>query len=118
MYKRQGLAVAAVASLPWPLLLLALEPARFHGWLNTELVPLRTPFSFTGAGRFLSMLPWFAFPALPLAVWTLWTRRQALKEMPQFLPLAFLVLTFLMLALAFRPREIPALLMLLSLIHI
>ena len=107
-----ALAVAAVTSLPWPLLLLALEPARFHGWLNTELAPLKTPFSFTGAGRFLSMLPWFAFPALPLAAWTLWTRRQALKEMPQLLPLAFLVLTFLMLALAFRPREIPALLML------
>jgi hypothetical protein len=32
--------------------------------------------------------------------------------MPQLLPLAFLLLTFLMLALAYRPREIPALLML------
>ena len=105
-------AVAAATALPWPLLLLALEPARFHGWLNTELVPLRTPFSFSGAGRFLSLLPWFAFPALPLAGWTLWTRRQAMKEMPQALPLVFLLLTFLMLALAYRPREIPALLML------
>ena len=107
-----GLAVAVVTALPWPLLLLALEPARFHGWLNTELVPLRTPFSFNGAGRFLSLLPWFAFPALPLAGWTLWTRRQALGAMPQLLPLVFLLLTFLMLALAYRPREIPALLML------
>lgn len=35
--------------------------------------------------------------------------------MPQLLPLAFLLLTFLMLALAYRPREIPALLMLPSL---
>ena len=107
-----GFAVAAVTALPWPLLLLALEPARFHGWLNTELVPLRTPFSFNGAGRFLSLLPWFAFPALPLAGWTLWTRRQTLGAMPQLLPLVFLLLTFLMLALAYRPREIPALLML------
>lgn len=107
-----AVAVAAVTALPWPLLLLALEPARFHGWLNTELAPLRTPFSFTGAGRFLALLPWFAFPALPLAGWTLWTRRQAWKEMPQTLPLAFLLLVFLMLALAYRPREIPALLML------
>lgn len=107
-----GLGIAAVLALPWPLLLLALEPARFHGWLNTELVPLRTSFSFTGAGRFLAMLPWFAFPALPLAGWTLWTRRKTLAAMPQLLPLGFLLLTFLMLALAFRPREIPALLML------
>ena len=107
-----GLGIAAVLALPWPLLLLALEPARFLGWLNTELVPLRTSFSFTGAGRFLAMLPWFAFPALPLAGWTLWTRRKTLAAMPQLLPLGFLLLTFLMLALAFRPREIPALLML------
>ena len=117
--RRQALRALVIACgltllliLPWPLLLLAFEPARFHGWLNTELAPLRTPFSFTGAGRFLSLLPWFAFPALPLAAWALWTRRQALREAPQLLPLAFLLLTFLMLALAFRPREIPALLML------
>jgi 4-amino-4-deoxy-L-arabinose transferase-like glycosyltransferase len=107
-----GLGFAALLALPWPLLLLALEPSRFHGWLNTELVPLKTSFSFSGAGRFLALLPWFAFPALPLAGWSLWTRRKALAEMPQLLPLAFMLLTFLMLALAYRPREIPALLML------
>ena len=107
-----GLGIAALLALPWPLLLLALEPSRFHGWLNTELSPLKTSFSFSGAGRFLALLPWFAFPALPLAGWSLWTRRKALAEMPQLLPLVFLLLTFLMLALAYRPREIPALLML------
>jgi 4-amino-4-deoxy-L-arabinose transferase-like glycosyltransferase len=107
-----GYGIALLLSLPWPALLLALEPARFHGWLNTELTPLRTPFSFVGAGQFAGMLPWFAFPALPLAAWMLWTRRTALKAMPQLLPLTFLLLTLLMLALAFRPRDIPALLML------
>jgi 4-amino-4-deoxy-L-arabinose transferase-like glycosyltransferase len=107
-----GLGLALLLILPWPLLLLTLEPARFHGWLNTELAPLRTSFSISGAGRFLSLLPWFAFPALPLAAWALWLRRTTLKATPQLLPLAFLLLTFLMLALAFRPREIPALLLL------
>lgn len=107
-----GFGIAALLILPWPLLLLNLEPARFHGWLTTELAPLKTSFSFSGAGRFLSMLPWFAFPALPLAGWTLWTRRKDLAAPAQLLPLAFLLLTLLMLALAFRPREIPALLML------
>lgn len=107
-----GLGIATALSLPWPALLLTLEPARLHGWLSTELAPLKTPFSFAGLGRFLSMLPWFAFPALPLAGWTLWTRRQALRATPQILPLIFLLLTLLMLALAYRPREIPALLLL------
>ena len=107
-----GLAIAGLLSLPWPALLLAQEPARFHGWLATELAPLKTPFSFAGAGRFLSMLPWFAFPAVPLAGWTLWTRRGNLGAQPQFLPLALFFITLLMLALAYRPREIPALLLL------
>lgn len=107
-----GLGLAALLILPWPLLLLHFEPSRFHGWLATELAPLKTPFSFPGAGRFLALLPWFAFPALPLAGWTLWTRRKELSAPAQSLPLAFLLLTLLMLALAFQPREIPALLML------
>jgi len=107
-----GLGIAALLSIPWPALLLMLEPARFHGWLATELAPLKTPFSFAGGGRFIGMLPWFAFPAFPLAAWTLWTRRRELRMPAQLLPLAFLLITLLMLALAFRPREIPALLML------
>lgn len=107
-----GLVIAGLLILPWPALLLYFEPARFHGWLATELAPLKTPFSPGGAGRFLSMLPWFAFPALPLAAWTLWTRRKAISAAPQLLPLVFLLITLLLLALAYRPREIPALLML------
>lgn len=107
-----GLAIATALSLPWMLLLLSFEPARFHGWLTTELAPLKTPFSVLGGSRFLGMLPWFAFPALPLACWTLWIRRRDLKAPEQLLPLAFLLTTLLMLAWAFRPREIPALLLL------
>ena len=107
-----GLGLGALIILPWPLLLLYFEPSRFHGWLATELTPLKTPFSFPGGGRFLALLPWFAFPALPLAGWTLWTRRQAWRAPAQLLPLAFFVITWLMLALAYQPREIPALLML------
>jgi 4-amino-4-deoxy-L-arabinose transferase-like glycosyltransferase len=107
-----GLAIATTLSLPWMLALLDLEPSRFHAWLATELAPLQTPFSVLGGSRFLSMLPWFAFPALPLAAWTLWIRRRDWQNPPQALPLAFLLLTLLMLAWAFRPREIPSLLLL------
>lgn len=107
-----GLAIAGLLILPWPLLLLNFEPSRFHGWLATELAPLKTPFSFPGAGRFLSLLPWFAFPALPLAAWTMWTLRKQRLAHPQLLPLSFFLVTLLMLALAYRPGEIPALLLL------
>jgi 4-amino-4-deoxy-L-arabinose transferase-like glycosyltransferase len=107
-----GLAIAAVLILPWPLLLLNFEPARFHGWLATELAPMKTPFSLSGGGRFIAMLPWFAFPAFPLALWTLRIRRKELKAPAQLLPLAFLLITLLLLAWAYRPRQIPALLLL------
>ena len=107
-----GLGIAAVLILPWPMLLLSLEPARFHGWLATELAPLNTPFSFTGLGRFIGMMPWFAFPAMPLAAWTLWLRRRQLTAPQVLLPLAFLGITLLLLAWAYRPREIPSLLLL------
>jgi hypothetical protein len=107
-----GLAIATALSLPWMLVLLNLEPSRFYAWLATELAPLQTPFSFLGGSRFLSILPWFAFPALPLAAWTLWIRRRDWRTPQQALPLAFLLLTLLMLAWAFRPREIPSLLLL------
>ena len=107
-----GLGIAAVLILPWPMLLLSLEPARFHGWLATELAPLNTPFSFSGLGRFIGMMPWFAFPAMPLAAWTLWLRRRQLAAPQVLLPLAFLGITLLLLAWAYRPREIPSLLLL------
>lgn len=107
-----GLLLGIALTAPWPWLLYSLEPARLDGWLNAELTPLRTPFSASGAAAFLSMLPGFAFPVLPLAGWTLWVRRKSLRAMPQLLPLLLFVLTFLMLAWAFRPREIPALLLL------
>lgn len=107
-----GLALAAALIAPWPALLLALEPSRFHGWLTTELAPLKTPFLFSGAARFLTMLPWFAFPAFPLAAWTLWSRRKSPNTPTLILPLALLLITLLILAWTYRPREIPALLLL------
>jgi len=107
-----GLGIAAVLILPWPVLLLSQEPARFHGWLATELAPLNTPFSISGLGRFIAMMPWFAFPVMPLAAWTLWVRRKELRNPQLLLPLAFLGITLLLLAWAYRPREIPSLLLL------
>ncbi len=107
-----GLAIAALLILPWPALLLMFQPARFHGWLATELTPLNTPFSFTGLGKFIAMLPWFAFPALPLALWGLYLKRRELAAPAQALPAAFLLITLLLLAWAYQPREIPSLLLL------
>lgn len=110
-----GLGIGSLLAAPWLLALSAFAPARFDAWLVTELAPLKTSFSLSGLGRFSAMLPWFAFPALPLAAWTLWTRRGLWRQPAQCLPLVFFLLTLLLLAWAYRPREIPALLLLPSL---
>lgn len=107
-----GLGIAMLLIAPWLLLLEINQPNRFAAWLAAELAPLRTPFSLGGLGKFIAMLPWFAFPALPLALWTLRLKRRELKQAAYALPLGFLVLTLLMLAWAYQPREIPSLLLL------
>lgn len=108
-----ALVFAALLILPWPLLLSALEPARLAGWLAAEREQLTAGSNpFLAIGSYLGHLPWFAFPVLPLAGWTLWIRRKSLADRPQRLPLIFLALTLAMLAIAYKPREIPALLLL------
>lgn len=108
-----GLLLAAALALPWPLLLHIFEPARLDGWVAAELTQLGAGIApLAGLGTYLGNLLWFAFPVLPLALWGLWRRRTAWRERPQLLPLAFFALTLVMLAIAYRPREIPALLLL------
>lgn len=107
-----GLALAAALIAPWPLLLEANEPDRLAAWIAAEIGPLKTSYSLYGFNRFIAMLPWFAFPALPLAIWTLWLRRKSFLAPQQLLPLTFFVLIFLLLPLAYTPGEIPALLLL------
>lgn len=108
-----ALTFAMVLVLPWPLLLSVFEPEHLDGWLTAERDQLTAGINpLVAAGTYLTHLPWFAFPALPLAGWTLWTRRRALTERPQRLPLIFLALTVLVLAIAYPPKEIPALLLL------
>lgn len=108
-----ALALATLLILPWPLLLQVLAPARLDGWLTAERTQLTAGINpLTATGLYLAHLPWFAFPALPLAGWTLWIRRRSLTERPQRFPLIFLALTLVMLAMAYRPKETPALLLL------
>lgn len=100
----RGLALAALVSLPWcliwPIALYLRSPVLFMDWfwLNNvgrfvgfSVPQLRTehlPWFWTRT------IPWFTFPGLPIALWTLWQkRRTALAEPPvQFALLSFGVL--------------------------
>jgi 4-amino-4-deoxy-L-arabinose transferase-like glycosyltransferase len=74
-------AIAVVLALAlgavWPLALHARDPALFDAWLGSEA--LSHPLALPGmAGSVITYFPrnllWFAFPALPLVAWMLYTR--------------------------------------------
>jgi len=79
----RALALALAACLPWmivwPVALYMRAPALFDEWLWQQNLGRFFGFADLGARPeswyYARTLPWFAFPALPLAAWTLWRRR-------------------------------------------
>ena len=91
------LSAAVATSLPWfvvwPTLLHAREPELLQIFWNENVRQL-VDLSLLHVGKqwayFLELLAWFAWPALPLAVWTVWGyRRKLLRERRYQLPLVF-----------------------------
>jgi 4-amino-4-deoxy-L-arabinose transferase-like glycosyltransferase len=119
------LGLAIVIALPlmiaWPLALHWGEPALFEHWLEAQ--NLARFFGFTPGSPpveplyYLKNLPWFAWPALPLALWTLWLRGHGyngrLSAAGVILPMTMLVVALIVLSAAAEPRANLALPMLL-----
>jgi len=73
-----ALAVALPLAASWPLALALRAPAHLDAWwaaqsIGDYLGPLAADAS-SDPLNVLKNLPWFAWPALPLVLWTLWTR--------------------------------------------
>ncbi|MDR2239403.1 MAG: hypothetical protein LBE33_03070 [Zoogloeaceae bacterium] len=105
-----ALILAAALTLVWPLALYWLEPAAFHLWWTREIAdldinanPLRTLWNF------LKLLGWFAWPALPLALWTLWRERRRLAEPRHLIPLVSFLILLAAQSLFADPRGLAAL---------
>jgi 4-amino-4-deoxy-L-arabinose transferase-like glycosyltransferase len=122
-----GILLAILTATPllvvWPLALYLRAPALFEQWLDTQSL---ARFFGVAAGSppvepfyYLKNLPWFAWPALPLALWTLWVRGRgyngSLSSPGVVLPLIFFCLLLLLLSAAAEPRASLALPMLLPL---
>ncbi len=117
------LAIAVAAALPWlaiwPLLLLQRAPVLFDTWLTAEnlarFFDVRN--LHRGIGYYLRILPWYAFPAWPLALWALWRayRMQQLSTPGIVLPALGFLASLLMLGGAAESRELYALPMLVPL---
>ncbi len=108
-----GSTVGLLIALPWPLLLAFLEPALYARWMDSEIAQFSKPDNIFGnAGAFLAMLPWFAWPALPLALWTLRSKRRQLHETRYLMPLLAFIAAWLTLSVTLEARSSSALLLL------
>jgi 4-amino-4-deoxy-L-arabinose transferase-like glycosyltransferase len=116
-----SLAVAVVVAAPlllaWPLALHLRSPALFAQWANAQGLAAYFGLTVSTAPMepfyYLKNLPWFAWPALPLALWTLWVRGRgyngSLSTPGVELPGAMFFILLLVLSAAPEPRASLAL---------
>jgi 4-amino-4-deoxy-L-arabinose transferase-like glycosyltransferase len=118
-----ALLVAAPLLIAWPLAIYWRDPAIFALWWDGQSV---ARFFGVAAGSppvepfyYLKNLPWFAWPALPLALWTLWLRARGynggLAQPGIVLPLTMSIVLLAVLSAAAEPRATLALPLLLPL---
>jgi len=112
-----ALAVAAVAAAPWlaiwPILFARQAPALFAWWWWDENLwyYLGRPYEArAGILYYLGILPWYAFPAWLLALWTLWRARgRGLARPAVVLPVIGFIVTLAVLSASSKARELYAL---------
>ncbi len=119
-----SLGIAALFALPWlavwPCLLYLRSPQLFAEWAWT--LNIGRWFSYARGGAYdealyyVKILPWFAWPALPLAAWAVWqARRKVLYQFEFQLPLVSFAVMLVTLSLVPNIKDIFALPMLLPL---
>lgn len=109
------LLAAAAAATPWfvvwPALLYARSPDLFAAWLGAGAMP---KFGIQNDyGYYLTNLSWYAWPALPVALWALW--REKWRQAPMLLALVAFLVMLAVLTLTTAARDIHMLPMLLPL---
>lgn len=110
-------AIALLVALPWllvwPALLYRESPLLFFDWLwsgNLDRLfgAARSPWTVQ-AWHYVKILPWYAFPALPLALWVLWgTRVSGFRRPAIELPVVLFLTAFAALSLLPDAREVYA----------
>jgi len=121
------LAVAALVAAPlliaWPLAMYLRDPPIFALWRDGQSIARFFGFAAGSAPvepfYYLQNLPWFAWPALPLALWTLYLRSRGynggLAQPGIVLPVTMSIVLLAVLSAAAEPRATLALPLLLPL---
>ncbi len=116
-----GIAVASAVPLLaiWPLALASAAPGYLQVWLdNAAASRWSDPFTHDSMELlyFARILPWYAWPAWPLAAWTLWrARRNLMDRRDLLLPLTAFIAFFLSGSIFGDAREANGLALLLPL---
>jgi 4-amino-4-deoxy-L-arabinose transferase-like glycosyltransferase len=108
-----SLLIAAPAISVWVLLLHFKAPAILTDWWQLNLASLNQRNHL----YFFNILIWYAWPALPLAIWGLWRYRNQLLNKPKFqLMLTFFSIAIFLLGFGASNKDINALPLLLPLV--
>ena len=104
---------AAIPCLVWLLAVFAASPDYLASFFRAELSFLTRPVSFaTNFWRYANLLLWYAWPALPLAAWSLWAKRRAAGTPDILIPALSFLGALSLLALLTTLRSATALLLL------
>jgi len=116
-----AIGVALPFTVSWPLLLWQRSPDTFTQWLAASVATRWSGGITRGAladfAYFPKMLSWYAWPALPLAAWTLWRARRTLAAREDLRLALVASAVFLgLLVLVAESREVNAMPLLLPLV--
>ncbi|MFT3847755.1 MAG: glycosyltransferase family 39 protein [Propionivibrio sp.] len=108
-----GLVLALAIVALWLVPLQGKAPDYLAALLRSEFAPLWNPVNpLTEIPRYLNLLLWYAWPALPLAAWALWPKRRVLRSREIALPGLSFVAVLLILGVLVELRSSAALLLL------
>jgi len=100
-----AISVATACIAPWIMYCLYKEPALFNTWLLASIQHIQQHHLY-----FANLLLWYAWPALPLAIWALWRQREKLlKDARYQLCITFFIVAFVIIGLTGDTKNIYAL---------
>ena len=113
MHLLAGLTLALAIAALWLVPLHLVAPDYLAALLRNELAQLHSPANpLSGVPRYLNLLLWYAWPALPLATWALWSKRRVLRTQEIALPGLSFLAVLIILGLLVELRSSAALLLL------